>query len=489
MSERDSSIPAEVRPFVDGAHVDPVTADRLPVLSAWSGQPIAEIPDCGDADVDRAVAAARKAFDSGIWSEAGLDDRAAALRRFADLIEASADRLGRLDTRQMGMPIATAIPAVGGAAGLLRNAASDLRSLTDELLVTTPNAVAASVRRPLGVIAGITAWNFPLHVAAAKIGPVLAAGNAIVLKPSELAPLACLELGRLAIEAGIAPGVVNIVPGGARAGKALALHPDVDAIGFTGSTATGQILMQYAGQSNLKRVFLECGGKSPQIVFDDCGDLDALADALVQGFTWNSGQVCTSGSRLLIADGLYDALLPMLAARVRALRTGDPLDEATALGPLASSAQRQRAASIVESASASDRLIAAGEVSGGSENEFAPMLFEASATDSPLVQREIFAPVGTLMRFSDEAEAVALANGTRYGLSATLWSRDYGQLRRIAPRLRTGFVIASTTMRPGPSGIATLPGEPAAMSGFGVEGGVEGIRTYTRLQGQLFQLG
>jgi acyl-CoA reductase-like NAD-dependent aldehyde dehydrogenase len=337
---------------------------------------------------------------------------------------------------------------------------------------------------PHGVIGLVTPWNFPLFTALAKIGPALAAGNAVVLKPSELAPLSALRVADLAVTCGLPPGVLNVVPGlGAEAGQALAAHPNVDALSFTGSTLTGQRIMQAAGSSNLKAVMLECGGKSPQIVFDDFGDLPAVADALVQGFTWNSGQVCVAGSRILVHRSLRDRLARLLEERMHALRTGDPLDPTTQLGPLASAAQWAKVNTFVR-----DALVGGGGALGAYDAatakacHFRPLVIEGVGAESPIVQEEVFGPVATLQSFGTPEEALALANTTRYGLSASVWVADDTLADRFARGLRAGTVVLMATPQAAPAMARGASSEPVGLSGFGAEGGRAGLLAYTRMR-------
>jgi acyl-CoA reductase-like NAD-dependent aldehyde dehydrogenase len=479
-----SSLPLAGQPVIDGRRVEPLTQDRFDVCSAADRSRLASLPDCGSADVDRAVAAARRAFDSGHWSARAPRERAVVLHRLADLIERESEALALLDTLQMGMPVSQSVGGMGAAAGIVRDFADLADQQVDQVLPSSASALVLQLRRPRGVVAAITPWNYPVHVALSRVVPALAAGNSVVLKPSELAPLACLRLADLAAEAGLPGGVFNAVPGrGAVTGRLLALHQGVDCLSFVGSTATGLMLMQYAGQSNMKTLLLECGGKSPQVVFDDVGNIEALADALVQGFVFNSGQICVTGSRILVADSLHLRLTEALVKRVAATRTGSPLDPDTVLGPLAHAQQYERVSRLLEGAQATDRLLAQGQVSGCCANEVAPHLFEALDEETALAQEEIFGPVASLIRFDGEDQALALANGTRYGLSATVWCSDFQRAHRFVRTLRAGHVTVNTVANPLPAGHRYLSFEPTGLSGLGLDGGAAGMLSYTRMQG------
>lgn len=481
-------IAPDVRPFIAGARIDPQTEACFTVENAFTTDVIAAVPDCGDADVDRAVAAARHSFEGGTWSRMPAVERGKVLRRLAALVADDVE-LAALQSLQMGMPIAVAWPDMRAAADVLRDSAEIADQLNDVLLPGSHTALSMEIRRPQGVVAIIAPWNFPTGVALTMIAPALAAGNSVVLKPSEIAPLECLKLAALAAEAGVPAGVFNVVPGtGARTGKALALHPDVDMLSFTGSTATGQLLMQYAGQSNMKALVLECGGKSPQLVFDDLGDLEALATALYEGFTFNSGQVCTSHSRTLVAASLYDRLMPLLIDRVKGSQTGRPLDPSTKLGPMANRTQAGRVRAAIAAANDRATLLAQGGTSNEGPSEIAPHLFEATDQTSTLVQDEIFGPVSVVTPFRDEDEAVRLANGTRYGLSATVYASDPAVSHRLLSRLRAGVVIANRVAKPQSPGIRYISVEPTKMSGFGIHGGARGLATYTRVQAAILNM-
>ena len=477
------------RPAIGGERVSALATAGFETRHPHDDTRVAMLPDCAEPDVDRAVAAARQAFESRVWSGLAPAERAERLCALADQVQAHADELALLDSLEMGMPIAQGSADLRDAAAGVRAAAHLAESIDERLLPSAPSTQALARRTPHGVVAAISPWNFPVYVALDKVVSALAMGNTVVLKPSEVASLGCLRLADLACDAGLPPGVLNVVPGrGETAGRALALHKDVDALSFTGSTATGQRLMAYAGQSNLKALMLECGGKSPQLVFDDLGDLDGLAEALVQGFTWNSGQVCVAGTRILVARPLLEPLWERLQQRVEALATGDPLDGDTTLGPLASRAQAERVRSWLDHA----RRDAVRMVSGRAAEGFchvAPTLLRDLPHSHPLMQEEIFGPVAGVIPFDDEAEALRLANDSRYGLYATVWTRDIAQARRLALQLQAGSVEVNATVSPSPSNVTGLGAEPVKMSGFGPEGGVGGLLAYTRLRSVVFNLG
>ena len=383
---------------------------------------------------------------------------------------------------QMGMPLSWGVDDLQSAIAAVRETASLATTLRDDLVPSAAGTLAYNQRRPHGVVGLISPWNFPCYIAMLKVAAALAMGNTVVLKPSEVAPLGCLLLAELASEAGIPPGVFNAVPGlGAEAGRALALHIDVDALSFTGSTATGGALMASAGQSNLKALVLECGGKSPQLVFDDLGDLDAVADALVQGFTFNTGQVCVAGTRLLVHRPLVDRLQTLMLERMAVLRAGDPRDLGVTQGPLANAAQHGRVRRMLQDAqSRGVRLLQPGPKLSGL-HQTPTLAVDLSAAD-PLMQEEIFGPVAGLVAFDTVDEAIALANNTRYGLMATAWTSDLRLAHSLPRWLKAGSLQVNTVPRPAPSYVLHMGGEPVGQSGFGAEGGTAGLVAMTRLR-------
>jgi len=486
---RAAALHKDPRPAIDGERVSAWAATTFDTRHPHDQTPVATLPDCGDADVDRAVASARHAFESRAWSGLAPAERAERLCALADRVEAHADELALLDSLEMGMPIALGCADLRDAVAGVRATARLAETLDERLLPSAPGTQALARRMPHGVVGAITPWNFPVYVALHKVVCALVMGNTVVLKPSEVAPLGCLRLADLARDAGLPPGVLNVVPGrGETAGRALALHRDVDALSFTGSTATGQRLMAFAGESNLKALMLECGGKSPQLVFDDLGDLDGLADALVQGFTWNSGQVCVAGTRILVARALLEPLWERLAQRVEALATGDPLDEVTTLGPLANRTQAERVLGWLDRARRDGLRSVSGRAAHG-PCHVAPTVLRDMPNSHPLMQEEIFGPVAGMVAFDDEAQALELANHSRYGLQATVWTRDLARAQRLSRRIRAGTVIVHTVARPSPGHVSGAGAEPVKMSGFGAEGGRAGLLAYSRLRHLQFNLG
>ena len=482
----------DTRPVIGGQRVEPLTTETFQSVHPHDGRVVATYPACGMAEIDLAVAAARKAFEAGCWSGLAPAERTRVMHRLGDLLRQHGDELALMDSLEMGMPIAQALGDIDESIDGLRALAELASQLTDLVLPSAPHALALNLRVPHGVVGAITPWNFPLYVALSKVAPALAMGNSLVLKPSELASLSCLRLAELALEAGLPPGVFNVVPGrGLPAGQALARHMDVDCLTFTGSTATGLQLLQDAGRSNLKVTLLECGGKSPQLVFDDLDDMDTLADTLVQGFAWNSGQVCVAGTRILVAQHLFDRLAEALAERVGTCLTGDPLDPTTTHGPLASRGQFERVTHLLAQAHKQGaRVLARGQVASAAQGcHLGATLLADVASDHIVMQDEVFGPVAGLMPFADVDQALALANATRYGLFATVWTRDLPLAHRFARRLRAGSVVVNAVASPRTAHVRGSGAEPVGLSGYGIEGGAAGLRAYTRQRSVQFNLG
>jgi acyl-CoA reductase-like NAD-dependent aldehyde dehydrogenase len=473
------------RLLIDGVECESASQTSVEVINPSNGRCVSSIPAGCDDDVERAVAAARRAFNDGRWGDEPPSVRKKALHRLADLVEAEGAQFDAMDAEEMGKPVKEVAFNATAAASFVRFYAEAVDKLTGDVYTSDKASLVLQRWVARGVVAGIVPWNFPTFVAAMKLGPALAAGNTVILKPSELSPGSAVRLGQLALRAGIPPGVLNVVPGlGETAGKALALHSDVDMIAFTGSTEVGKLLLQYAGQSNLKSVMAECGGKSPQVVFGDGVDLDAAATAIAGFLLTNQGQICSVGSRLLVQQAVEDDLLERIMSHFRKIVIGDARDPRTTFGPLASAKQCDRVMRYIESAS-TDRaeLVAGGkrtlQASGGYFVE--PTIFRKVTPTARIAQEEIFGPVLSVMSFEDEAEAIRIANSTTYGLGAYVWTSNLSTGMRMAKGIRSSVAINSVAPTGEGAGYAAS-WEPCGQSGIGAEGGLAGMQSYLRRQ-------
>jgi gamma-glutamyl-gamma-aminobutyraldehyde dehydrogenase len=443
--ERAAQLRIDGRALIGGKRVDAVAGAQFDCVSPIDGRSIGRIARGQTADIDAAVAAARAAFADGRWSARPPAARKKVLQRFAELILAAKDELALLETLDMGKPIRYALTVdVPATARCIAWYAEAIDKVYDEIAPTGHDALALIQREAMGVIGAIVPWNYPMIMASWKLGPALAAGNSVVLKPSEKSPLTALRLAEIALEAGIPEGVFNVVPGyGHEAGEALALHMDVDAIGFTGSTRVGRKMLEYAGRSNLKRVYNELGGKSAFVVFPDYDDVALAAKTVAGSMFFNQGESCNAPSRVFVHESIADEFVATLKAEAPKYQPADPLDAKTVMGALVDDGQLRTVMSYIEAglnegATAVTGARQARADSGGYYVE--PTVFASASNAMKIAREEIFGPVMTVIRFKDEAEAVAMANDSSYGLQASVWSSNIDRAHRVARQLRAGTV-------------------------------------------------
>lgn len=470
--------------LINGELRDASAGATFPTFDPAHGGELATVAQAGTDDIDAAVSAARDAFD-GAWAKTAPAKRARMLNRLAQLLDERTDELAELESRNNGKAKWQCAAEIKVAVSTLELFAGTAQHLYGRSHVVNPAVVSYTLKEPVGVVGAIIPWNYPLMMAAWKVAPALATGNALVLKPASATPLTAIRLGELALEAGIPAGVLNVVPGpGAEVGEAMAAHPGIDKLAFTGETATGRRIAEVAAKT-LKRVSLELGGKSPNVVFADA-DLEAAVIGSLWAIFYSAGQSCEARSRILVQDEVYDAFASAFAEKARALVVGDPLADDTKVGSLISRAHAEKVRGFV-SVGLEDggELLAGGDISLGegldAEAFVAPTVIGGVASDARIAQEEVFGPVVTLTRFSDEKEAISFANDVRYGLAATVWTGDGARGHRVAQRIRSGTVGINTPF-------VAFPGVPFGgfkESGYGREQSLEALDLYTETKAVL----
>ncbi len=481
--ERANSIKIDGRALINGQRVDAISGATFENISPIDGRKLGPTARCDAADVDAAVAVARAAFEDRRWAGKSPSERKRIMLKFAELMMANRDELALLETLDMGKPIKYSLSVdVPSAAKCVQWYAEAIDKVYDEIAPTNDSTLALITREPVGVVAAIVPWNYPMLMASWKIAPALAVGNSVILKPSEKSPLSALRLAEIAIEAGIPAGVFNVVPGfGHEAGSALALHNDVDCIGFTGSTRIGKKIMEYASQSNLKRVWTELGGKSPNIVCADCPNLDEAVEAAIGSIYFNQGESCNAPSRLFIEASIKDQFIAKALALMPSYLPGDPLDPKTIMGAIVDHIQLNSVMGFIESGKAEGATLLAGGNQARTETGgyyVEPTIFSNVNPGMKIAQEEIFGPVLSIFTFTDLDEAIKQANATAYGLQAGVWTSDIRKAHHAARALRVGTVHVNQY----DSDDITVPFGGYKQSGNGRDKSLHALEKYTELK-------
>jgi acyl-CoA reductase-like NAD-dependent aldehyde dehydrogenase len=470
------------RAFINGQYVNSLSGETRSSIDPANGNELADVANCGPEDADMAVKSARAAFESGVWSAMAPIDRKMVLVRWAELIEAHRDELALIECLDVGKPISDTLNVdVPSAIRTIRWSGEAIDKVYDEISPTAGDCLALVQRLPLGVVAAIVPWNFPLSTTAWKLAPSLATGNSVILKPASNTPLSALYIARLATEAGLPDGVLQVLPGpGGSLGKHLATHMDIDGLTFTGSTPVGKMLMEYSGQSNLKRTFLELGGKSPNIVFADA-NLGKAAGMAAAAVFYNGGQTCTAGTRLIVEEKIHDEFLQRVIKKAAGWMPGDPLDPKTRMGPMIDCAQHETVADYVDiGRDEGAELVFGGnrvlEESGGYFHQ--PSIFSGVNNDMRIAQEEIFGPVLSVLTFRDAEEAISIANDSIYGLAGAVWSNNINTAHKVAAAIRVGTMGINNYF----GGDITVPFGGFKQSGNGRDKSMHAFNDYTELK-------
>ena len=481
--QRAKTLKIDGRAFINGKRVNAADMATFECFSPIDNRKLTDVASCKAADIDLAVNVARAAFNDRRWAGLTPRERKQTMIKFADLILANREELALLETLDMGKPIKASFNGdVNSAANTLRWFGEAIDKVYDEIAPTADHTLAMITREPIGVVGAIVPWNYPIAMAAWKIAPALAAGNSVVLKPSEKSPLTALRLGDLALQAGIPAGVLNVVPGfGAEAGSPLALHMDVDCIAFTGSTAVGKKIQVMAGQSNLIRAWCELGGKSPHIVFADCIDMDKAAAASAGSIFYNQGESCNAPSRLLVERSIKDEFIKKILKELPNYMPGDPLDANTGMGAMVDCGQMENVLKYIASGKLQGaNLLAGGERVRAETNGFyiTPTIFDNVTNDMTIAIEEIFGPVLCIITFDTTDEAIKIANDTIYGLAAAVWTRDISKAHTVARALRAGTVHVNSYDEDD----ITVPFGGFKQSGNGRDKSLHALEKYTELK-------
>ncbi len=486
--EKRNAINFKTQAFINGNYVDSTTGKTFESISPVDGKLITNISECDIEDINSAVKAAREVFEKGSWSRMAPSKRKKILFNFADLMKKNILELGILETLNMGKPISNATGDIAACINCTRWYAEAIDKIYDDVAPTSNNLLATITREPLGVVGAVTPWNYPLLMACWKFAPALATGNSFILKPAEQSPLSALRVAELAIEAGMPEGVFNVVPGyGPTAGKALGMHMDVDKLGFTGSTEVGRYFLSYSGQSNMKRVSLECGGKSPNIIFADAPDLDHAAKMAANGMFGNSGQVCDAPSRLLVQKSIKEEFLEKVVNYSKPWMPNDPFNPDTLMGTIVDKTQTEKILNYIDTG----KNEGASVMTGGDQVKqdtggyyISPTVFKDVKNEMTVAKEEIFGPVLCAIDFENEDEALQIANDTAYGLNAMIWSNDLNKVHKLVKRIKSGKVLVNSLS----DGDMSLPHGGFKQSGFGRDKSLEALGQYTQSKLTLIEI-